>query len=319
MKRITMGKNQECNQNLTLEEAFQQFIKMCNLKNLSPKTTETYEWHYKIFTKFIESNTFIKDINRSLIDDFILYLKNCGTVRDITINTYLRSLRVFFYFLMNQNLMDKFVFQMLKVNKKIKETYTENELNLLLKKPDIKSCDFTEYKTWVFSNYLMATGNRISSALSIEIKDLDFDNYLISVKKTKNRRGQIIPMSKVLANILQEYLQYRKGEQDDYLFCNSYGLAGNIHTYEGLLQRYNRKRGVMKTSAHLYRHTFAKLWILNGGDIFRLQKILGHSDLSVVKEYVNMFGNDLAIDFDKFNPLDQFGVKQQKKYIKMDI
>ena len=46
-------------------------------------------------------------------------------------------------------------------------------------------------------------------------------------------------------------------------------------------------------------------WILNGGDIFRLQKILGHSDLSVVKEYVQMFGNDLSVDFDKFNPLDR--------------
>ena len=72
-----------------------------------------------------------------------------------------------------------------------------------------------------------------------------------------------------------------------------------------MLASYNRSKGVEKTSAHLYRHTFAKKWILNGGDIFRLQKILGHSDLTVVKEYVQMFGQDLAIDFDKFNPLDR--------------
>ena len=74
-----------------------------------------------------------------------------------------------------------------------------------------------------------------------------------------------------------------------------------------MLATYNRNRGVKKTSAHLYRHTFAKRWILNGGDIFRLQKILGHSDLAVVKEYVEMFGQDLSRDFGKFNPLDTLG------------
>ena len=52
------------------------------------------------------------------------------------------------------------------------------------------------------------------------------------------------------------------------------------------------------------RHTFAKKWILNGGDIMRLQTILGHSSIEMVKEYVNMFGGDLKKDFDKFNPLE---------------
>lgn len=67
---------------------------------------------------------------------------------------------------------------------------------------------------------------------------------------------------------------------------------------------------VNKSSCHLFRHTFAKNWILASGDVFRLQKILGHSDLSVTKEYVNMFGNDLQLDFEKFNPLDNLKGKQ---------
>ena len=294
---------------LTLDEAFEQFIKMCKLKNLSPKTTETYETHYYIFKKFIDGQTLVSEINSCTIDDYIIHLK--GNIRDVTINTYLRSLRVFFYYCMKLNYMDEFTIHMLRVTKKIKETYTDAELKVLLKKPDIKTCDFTEYKTWVFSNYLLGTGNRISSALNLKIEDIDFDNNLININRTKNRKAQIIPMSKTLAYILQEYLQYRDGESDDYVFCTSYGTQANIHTYQGLLQRYNRKRGVMKTSAHLYRHTFAKNWILNGGDIFRLQKILGHSD------YVNMFSNELSIDFDKFNPLDNLGINQQKENIQM--
>lgn len=116
---------------------------------------------------------------------------------------------------------------------------------------------------------------------------------------------------------MKEYLRYRKGKPEDYVFCNSFGEQGDKRTYQEMLASYNCKRGIKKTSAHLYRHTFAKKWILNGGDIFRLQKILGHSDLSVVKEYVQMFGQDLAVDFDKFNPLDRMELSYTKSKLTM--
>ena len=184
----------------------------------------------------------------------------------------------------------------------------------LLKKPNLKRCEFNEYKTWVFSNYLLATGNRISTVLNLQIRDLDFDNNVIQLNKMKNRKAQIVPMASSLAVILKEYLTYRKGELDDYVFCNSYGGQGEIRSYQEMLAKYNKARGVSKTSAHLYRHTFAKRWILNGGDIFRLQKLLGHSDLTVVKEYVNMFSSDLSKDYSDYNPLDTLGtVRNQAK------
>ena len=44
--------------------------------------------------------------------------------------------------------------------------------------------------------------------------------------------------------------------------------------------------------------------VLNGIDPFRLMRLMGHSDLSVTREYVQMFGRDLQLDYEKFNPLD---------------
>ena len=114
-----------------------------------------------------------------------------------------------------------------------------------------------------------------------------------------------------------EYLQIRGGEDEDYLFCNEYGGQASSRTYQQLVRRYNIKRNVNKTSCHLFRHTFAKNWIISGGDMFRLQKILGHSDLTVTKEYVNMFGQDLQMDFEKFNPLDNLNSKNKKDVIRM--
>ena len=83
------------------------------------------------------------------------------------------------------------------------------------------------------------------------------------------------------------------------------------------MYRYHKKRGVEKTSAHAYRHTFAKLWILNGGDIFRLQKILGHSSIEMVRNYVEMFSEDLKKDFAVYNPLDNFLKEKGGEAIRM--
>lgn len=301
---------------LTVRECFQDYIENCSLKNLSKETIKIYQIQFSIFNQFLNNdNTLISEISSQNINDYILYLRRKNSCNDITINSYLRGVRAFIYYAMDLSYLQPFKIKMPKADKKIKETYTDEELSILLKKPNLKSATFTEYKVWVFSNYLLATGNRISSALSIKIIDIDFINGLIQVNKTKNRKAQYVPLSPTLASILKEYMKYRKGSDEDYLFCNTYGNKADIRTFQEMLAKYNRERGVQKTSAHLYRHTFAKKWILNGGDIFRLQKILGHSDLSVVKEYINMFGTDVSKDFDKFNPLDCMGIIQNKKKI----
>lgn len=296
---------------LTITECFEEYLNKCSIKNLSPETIKLYRNQFNVFYRTLDDkDKLIEDITIKDVERFILTERQNPNCNDITINSYLRGVRAFLYYAMEEDFLKSFKITIPKVTKEIKETYLDSELAVLLKKPNLKTATFTEYKMWVFSNYLLATGNRLSSALAIQIKDLDFENHLIQVNKTKNRKAQIIPMSDTLCTILKEYLKYRKGTEEDYLFCNTRGGKGDLRTYQDMLASYNRSKGVSKTSAHLYRHTFAKKWILNGGDIFRLQKILGHSDLSVVKEYVQMFGNDLTVGFDKFNPLDRLTVNQ---------
>lgn len=302
--------------NLSIQEAFDLFIRKCKIKNLTDLSISSYEKKMVHFYEFIDKSEPITVVTKDTVDDYILWLRENTEANDITINSYLRSVRAFLYFCMEDRYIPTFKIQLIKAEKKIKETYTDDELVRLLEKPDVDNCSFSCYKTWVFENYLLGTGNRISTALDLHIGDINFQSGVIILRKTKNRKQQIIPLSATLAEILQGYLQIRGGEADDYVFCNEYGEQASCRTYQQLVRRYNRKRGVEKTSCHTFRHTFAKNWILNSGDMFRLQKILGHSDLTVTKEYVNMFGQDLQMDFEKFNPLDNLK-SRSKGTIKM--
>ena len=58
---------------------------------------------------------------------------------------------------------------------------------------------------------------------------------------------------------------------DDYLFCNVFGQQLVKSTCYHMLYEYNKKRGVETTGIHRYRHTFAKQWILNGGNVVSLE------------------------------------------------
>lgn len=311
-KKISITKNAT----LTVDEAFDYFIRKAMVRNLSKNTIDTYKCHYNIFCKYMAGENMISDITEKIVDGFILYLKNESAANEITRNTYLRSIRAFLYYCMDCGYLERYKITMPKVEKKMKETYTDSELERLLKKPDITKCSFAEYRIWVLENYLLGTANRISSALNVRINDIDFENAIIIIRKTKNRKQQMIPLSQTLSDILKEYIEIRGGTGEDFLFCNTFGEQGNRRTFQQEVQRYNIKRNVNRTSCHLFRHTFAKKWILAGGDVFRLQKIMGHYDLEMTKEYVQMFGQDLQTDFERFNPLDRIHAGNKKR-IKM--
>lgn len=297
---------------LNFDEAFDRFIRKCEIKNLTDKSIVSYKQKIRPFKEFVEVEQIqLEDITGDTVDDFIIWVRKAHKANDISINSYLRTVRAFTYFCMDNGYMKQFRVHIPKATKKVKETYSDAELSVLLKKPNIKACNFTEYKVWAFENFLLGTGVRLSTALELKIRDIDFDNGLIFLGKTKNRIQQYIPMAKSLQSIMREYLDVRGGESEDYVFCNSYGQKANERTYQQMVQNYNTGRGIMKSSCHAYRHTFAKLFILNGGDAFRLQKLMGHSDISVTKEYVDLFGSDLSIGFDKFNPLDNLGGNRQ--------
>ena len=313
LEKITMQKEK----NLTVKEGFELFLRKCRVKNLTEVSIRSYEQKLKLFFVYLGEDSLLHCISSDVVENYVLWLRENYRCGDITINSYLRSVRAFLYYCMDCDYIKRFKVEMIKAEKPLKETYSTEELEKLLKKPDVHNCKFSEFKARAFANYLIGTGNRISSAVNLKIKDISFEDGVIYLRHTKNRKQQIIPLSKTLADVLTEYLEFRGGTEDDYVFCDSWGNKSKAVTYTRLMYDYNISRNVNKTGCHLFRHTFAKNWILAGGDVFRLQKILGHSDISVTKEYVQMFGADLQMDFERYNPLDRLYLKTHREKIKM--
>ena len=78
-----------------------------------------------------------------------------------------------------------------------------------------------------------------------------------------------------------------------------------------MLYEYNKRRGVETTGIHRYRHTFAKQWILNGGNVVSLSKMLGHSNLQITQNYINLLVSDVAKEVETINLLDKFAPPQR--------
>ena len=77
-----------------------------------------------------------------------------------------------------------------------------------------------------------------------------------------------------------------------------------------MIKRIGKRAGIknVRLSPHTFRHTFAKMWILNGSDAFSLQKILGHTTMDMVRNYVNLASSDIQIQHRRFSPLDKIGI-----------
>ena len=162
------------------------------------------------------------------------------------------------------------------------------------------------------TNFLFSTAVRQRSLMHIRIKDIDFENCVVHVTVTKNRKNLIVPFNKTLGNILREFLKYRQYKSDeDFLFCNVFGQQLVKSTCYHMLYEYNKRRGVETTGIHRYRHTFAKQWILNGGNVVSLSKLLGHSSLQITQNYINLLVSEVSKEVETINLLDKFSERKR--------
>ena len=301
----------------TFAEGFEEYILDCKSRNLRDGTIRHYRESIKQIYKRVPADTLISDMDEYTVPEFIIALRDDPNLNDVSMGTYARDLKTLMRFFMRCEYLPYFEIKIPKADTEAIETYTDTELKMLLKKPDVRKCGFVTYRSRVIVNFLLSTGIRQNSLINIKIKDVDFDNDIVYINTTKNRKSLIIPLNEDIVKILQEYLKYRGGGSDDWLFCSIYGEKMTKGANYTALWDYSHARGLDKTGVHRYRHTFAKKWVLMGGSIVTLQKILGHSSLAITEGYLNMLTTDLKKDMDEINIIRS--LKQERIKINRSI
>ena len=235
--------------------------------------------------------------------DYRKYLTNLG-VNEQTIAAYFRAYRAIAYFAMEEGWIPRRKISIKQPEPPIKNCYTDDEIKRLVRKP--KTDDFLENRNWVMVNYFLATGNRVSSVADLRIGDVDLDEGYITVNRQKNGKPTRIPLVKKITRILRTYIDDYRTEVNgvpvglnEPLFCNLYGEKLSENGIKKAIANYNRSRNVEKTSVHLFRHTFAKKWIIDGGDLLQLEKMLGQSSLKMVQHYSNLYASDIKEQAEK--------------------
>ncbi len=309
------------NNELDLKNLIGGFKLSCQTENKSPKTIEWYTCFLQRFLQFLQLNshpTRVNEIDKNYIRSFILYLqqqaKTPHTEKPLspaTVQGYVRTLKVFFSWLLREEYIESNPMTRIPVPRapiRIINTFNNEHINRLATL--CYTSNGSGYRNLTIILLLLDSGIRVNELVNIDCNDLDLTEGYIKIRKGKGNKERLVPVGSIVQKSLWKYInRYRPKpltQRVTALFLSEHGLPLTKSGVQQMLRRYGRIAGItgVRCSPHTFRHTFAKNYLLNGGDIFSLQKILGHSSLASVRMYLNLFGVDLKKQHRHFSPVD---------------
>lgn len=294
---------------ITFKEAKKEFISFKKSEGLSTRTIESYDYaiDYFICTEELTSDDFVSVITQDLLIRFIAKMQEKQITKS-GMNHFINTLRVFLYWLMDENYIQKFPIKLIKGQEPKIKIYTDEELKRLMEKPK-KDCYFGEHRQWVMVAFILSCGARANTIVNIKVEDIDFVNSTVTYTHLKNKKSVIIPIPMGMAKIIKEYI--RTWGINDYLFPNNQNEQMSYNALESSFKRYCNNRRVKCIGLHALRHTFCSSLVKQNVSPFIIQKIMTHSSIAVTEKYVHLFGPDLEKVSDAA-PINMF-INENKK------
>ncbi|MBQ1280452.1 MAG: tyrosine-type recombinase/integrase [Bacteroidales bacterium] len=322
---------------LSFEWQIDEFMVFCRSRQLREKTMNSYEQTLRLFERWCAEElniTTVDKVSESVIRRYILNLQERGKysfyandkakeinypdrrrdfrkpISPITINNYIRNLRVFFNWLdrdyiLKKNPMRKV--QQLKVNRQAKEFITDDEFKKLTRSLD-KSY-YPEHRDYAMIMLMIDSGMRIGECSVLLVEDIDLAHRKIFLRAeiTKGRKDRFVFFSSKTETILRRWLQFKdRYVESAYLFPTKPNKTPiQVSNFEINFKRYLQRANLnQKLSPHCLRNNFAKRCLMNGMDIYTLSKILGHSSVKVTEEaYLDLNEDDLSKRYQHYSPL----------------
>lgn len=260
--------------------------------NYSELTIKSYQLDLTDFFGYIES----KKINYLTITNhdvrgYLKYLDSCN-LKNSTISRRISTLRTFYNYLVDENIVENNVFHNVKnpkLEKKLPNYLNYNEMEELLESIDISTTEGLEKRLLIEMFY--STGCRVSEMINVKISDIDFTNKTIRIMG-KGSKERMVYFGDYASKYLDNYLS--KVKCDKYLFTNKKGEKLTINEVEQIVKDIMKNISIKThVTPHTLRHTFATHLLNNGADIKTVQELLGHANLSTTGIYTHVSSDRL--------------------------
>ncbi|MDE6474750.1 MAG: tyrosine-type recombinase/integrase [Clostridia bacterium] len=275
-------------------------------KNLSPKTLNAYSIDLNQFFKFE------KDILQPDICAFISHLHLDLKLKDSSIRRKIITLKIFYEYLINRDLITQSPFAKLKFKfkqeQRLPKTLSIAEVTKILDCFDIDLSTLSSFATQIYVrdsaliDLLISTGIRIGEAAAITIDDIITSEHTILIHGKGRKQRLLYISSPITWNRIKTLMRERRNSNDRHLFVNRYGQPLSINGIENIYKKYVAMARINpKSTPHYLRHTFATNLLANGADLRSVQEILGHSSVATTQIYTEVTTNRKKQVLRKFN------------------
>lgn len=307
----------------------------CSAKGLSKKTMSSYEQSLKLFARYLSDSFNIDDVSQVTAEHVRAYIRSIEdrgkfevsaaeapvnyperrsdygkAVSKTTIANYVRNIKAFFSHLYNEQTIRKNPLKELKnvkPERKIKIMLEDNELKQFFRSFDVTK--FDQYRDWIIARIIFDTGARLGELLEVVPADIDLRSNAILLRKTKSGKQRFVYYSQKTRNHLKSWLTYKDRYMDSpYVFPTN---RGTKHRLEGVERSFRlRSRDVgLQVTPHLLRNNFAKRYLINGGDLATLSRLLGHASVEITSQiYLDFADKEVMQKYRQHSPLENLDI-----------
>lgn len=304
------------NISLTLSQAIDGYLMHAAARHLSEDTIRDYSNTFRKFTSFFKTDPPLASIDHLQVESF---LSQQDGVSNKTLLNYHIGLSALWTWAVKERIVSEHILRQVTRPKPEKMEiipFTDLDIRAMASvltrsraysRPGKRESQHTlrhPERNLAMFYLLLDTGIRNGELCNMTIRDCDVKNLRITVFG-KGSKERTIPISHRTAQVVWRYLSKRPDARlDAPLIATEHNRPLDRHNVDHILARIGERAGVPNCHPHRFRHTFAILYLRNGGDPFTLQRILGHSTLTMVNRYLSIAQADLATAHRKASPVD---------------
>jgi integrase/recombinase XerD len=288
----------------TLERLGREFVSDTRARGLSPNTTAHYT---SAMDKFLE---FARKQDAATLEGFTprlvkLYAGECLSIlAPGGAHARLRVLRAFAGYLVTEGVLEVSPFQRFKLprvpDKALDVVRTDQYLSLA----SVAALGRYPLRDQAMLAIMFDTGVRAIELCGLYLDDVNRAEGGFVVRRGKGGKSRFVPASRPVLKRVSQYIAHeRPDNREPHLFFTQARVPMNYDALRGMLERHCRTAGMKVMRPHAFRRGFAVAYVRNGGDVFTLQRILGHTTLAMSSRYARMNVSDVKDVHSRVSPV----------------